>query len=524
MSDVVSALVEKEAIEIAPPSPGFYSRLFVTPKVTWGWRPVIDLSRLNGWVELSSFRMETALSVLQSPSGRLDGVPGSPGRLPTGSSSSGFSPLPEVLRGGCGVSVSSPVLWPFLSPSGVHPHHGSYFVHHASPWFSSSPLFGRLASPGLHLPGTSTSEGLPPLAMSSPRGHSQSFEELFGPDSDIGLSRDGSRNFSFEGFSDPETGSEVLPSSSGVLIRPPPSCVGLAESSRDDVVHVGHRSRLTSPQAFSSTSPQCGRSSPARRGSCLLGRRLPQGSSVVVRRLTSSRRLFSGRLPPRSLSVLRRFRSGLGCGSRRPPSLRLVVSPLFALFHQSAARAPGDSRCGSGFSASPPRSDGGRLLGQLYGTGLPPEAGGHSLVVPERSGSGTSSTLRVSVGSPSASVHSWPSQCAGRFTQLLLSSPRLRVDVMSSGLRGTSTSMASHHRPFRDVNDTSPSSVLLADVRRDVCGHRCDVAVLGRSAGVRLPAVQPSSEGVGESSGFQGLGADVGGSLLASAPLVPGPS
>ena len=58
--------MEKEAIEIAPPSPGFYSCLFVTPKVTGGWRPVIDLSRLNGWVELSSFRMKTAQSVLLS--------------------------------------------------------------------------------------------------------------------------------------------------------------------------------------------------------------------------------------------------------------------------------------------------------------------------------------------------------------------------------------------------------------------------------------------------------------------------
>ena len=66
LSDAVSALVEKEAIEIAPSFPGFYSRLFVTPKVTGGWRPVIDLSRLNGWVELSSFHIETAQSVLQS--------------------------------------------------------------------------------------------------------------------------------------------------------------------------------------------------------------------------------------------------------------------------------------------------------------------------------------------------------------------------------------------------------------------------------------------------------------------------
>ena len=37
LSDAVSALVEKEAIEIAPLSPGFYSRLFVTPKVTGGY-------------------------------------------------------------------------------------------------------------------------------------------------------------------------------------------------------------------------------------------------------------------------------------------------------------------------------------------------------------------------------------------------------------------------------------------------------------------------------------------------------
>ena len=40
--------------------------LFVTPKVTGGWRPVIDLSRLNGWMELSSFHMETAQPILQS--------------------------------------------------------------------------------------------------------------------------------------------------------------------------------------------------------------------------------------------------------------------------------------------------------------------------------------------------------------------------------------------------------------------------------------------------------------------------
>ena len=59
-------LQSKAAIEPASSEPGFYSRLFVTPKVTGGWRPVIDLSRLNRFVRLSPFRMETAQSVLQS--------------------------------------------------------------------------------------------------------------------------------------------------------------------------------------------------------------------------------------------------------------------------------------------------------------------------------------------------------------------------------------------------------------------------------------------------------------------------
>ena len=62
----VKDLLSKGAIEPSSPGPGFYSRLFVTPKVTSGWRPVIDLSCLNRFILLSHFRMETAQSVLQS--------------------------------------------------------------------------------------------------------------------------------------------------------------------------------------------------------------------------------------------------------------------------------------------------------------------------------------------------------------------------------------------------------------------------------------------------------------------------
>ena len=66
LTAAVSDLLAKEAIKLAPPSPGFYSRPFVTPKVTGGWRPVIDLSHLNGFVDVSHFHMETTQTVLQS--------------------------------------------------------------------------------------------------------------------------------------------------------------------------------------------------------------------------------------------------------------------------------------------------------------------------------------------------------------------------------------------------------------------------------------------------------------------------
>ena len=58
--------MSKGAIEPASPGPGFYSRLFVTLKVTGDWRPVINLSCLSRFDRLSHCRMETAQSVLQS--------------------------------------------------------------------------------------------------------------------------------------------------------------------------------------------------------------------------------------------------------------------------------------------------------------------------------------------------------------------------------------------------------------------------------------------------------------------------
>ena len=61
----IDTMVTKGVLEIVPdPDPGFYSRLFLVEKASGGWRPVIDLSPLNEFVQQTPFKMETPNSVL----------------------------------------------------------------------------------------------------------------------------------------------------------------------------------------------------------------------------------------------------------------------------------------------------------------------------------------------------------------------------------------------------------------------------------------------------------------------------
>ena len=62
----VQLLLAKQAIEEVSLSPGFYGRLFVVPKSSGGFRPVLDLSALNNFLCKKPFRMETPWGVRES--------------------------------------------------------------------------------------------------------------------------------------------------------------------------------------------------------------------------------------------------------------------------------------------------------------------------------------------------------------------------------------------------------------------------------------------------------------------------
>ena len=66
LGEEIEELISKGAVELAPPTPGFYSRMFVVLKASGAWRPIIDLSVFNKFVMGTKFRMETVQSVLAS--------------------------------------------------------------------------------------------------------------------------------------------------------------------------------------------------------------------------------------------------------------------------------------------------------------------------------------------------------------------------------------------------------------------------------------------------------------------------
>ena len=64
----IQGMIDKGTLELVidTSTPGFYSRIFVVPKTSGGWRPVIDLKALNRHLVKKPFKMETAQSIRKS--------------------------------------------------------------------------------------------------------------------------------------------------------------------------------------------------------------------------------------------------------------------------------------------------------------------------------------------------------------------------------------------------------------------------------------------------------------------------
>ena len=123
LATCIQSLLSKNAIERVEnvKSLGFYSRLFLVPKPHQRWRPVIDLSRLNTFLHVEKFKMETPESIRTSliPEEWVSSIDLS-GRLPTHPHPPKLKEIPKVLLQVSGVPVHLPPIRTSHSPPGLY--------------------------------------------------------------------------------------------------------------------------------------------------------------------------------------------------------------------------------------------------------------------------------------------------------------------------------------------------------------------------------------------------------------------
>ena len=274
-------LLQKGAVEPAPQSPGFYSRLFLVQKASGSWRPIIDLSTLNGYVTSSHFHMETTISPSFHPSGRLDDLPGPAGRLPAGSCSSRFASLPSIRDARMGVPVQGPLFRSDDRAPSFHEDYGSRFRHPSQVWGQDASLPGRLAHPGLFGASLFTVEGQTPDSMYRTWHSGQPHEIVSSSHSITSVSRHGDSVSAFHSSTYSSTGRQSALSDRGVPVHPVSPSVPLASASGPLVVPHAPRPRRDAPDEVAPDLPQGPVGFSGRPVSGLLVPSLSRGSSLV---------------------------------------------------------------------------------------------------------------------------------------------------------------------------------------------------------------------------------------------------
>ena len=160
LTSCIQSLLSKNTIERVEnvKSLGFYSCLFLVPKPHQSWRPVIDLSRLNTFLLVERFKMETPSSHQGLSDSRGMGVVDRPSRrLPSPPHPPKLEEVAKVLPQVASVSVHFPFLRTSHGPSGLYNDCKRGEADGPVKGNQTSPVPGRLADWG-PVSGRSTSK------------------------------------------------------------------------------------------------------------------------------------------------------------------------------------------------------------------------------------------------------------------------------------------------------------------------------------------------------------------------------
>ena len=517
-------LIAKGAVELAPfPSPGFYSRLFVVWKTSGSWRPVIDLSHLNRFVDVSHFQMETIQSVLLS-----------------------------IRQGDWMASIDLKEAYLQVP---VHPasRHFLRFVFRGTVYQFKALCFGLSTAPQVFT-----------RVMAPVSAILHSLGIRMRRYLDDWLVQSSSRESLLEDLQTVVRLCHEL----GIIINPKKSNLVPSQVVQYLGVVIDSTSFRASPsvariarlQSTAAAFQSCASPTASLWLSLLgvlssLAHLVPGGrlwmrslqlclhrswnrqdlEATVLASMECLRDLqwwlhlprLSRRVSAPSVSrptlLVRRLGRGLGRPSRLSGRFGPVGPPSGSVVYQRQ----GTARCSGGtfpVPVSPPRSHGGCLLRQHHGGRLPSQGGWHQVSSPQHLGSGDLALDGVPLHPPGSTVPSGLQQRPGRRPVSPSPTPTYRVVSKHDRLSVFEKTVDGSNRFVCNLSQSSLFDLLLPFPGSEVSRHGRISPVPGRPSGLRVPSGGCHSACSREAPGLHGDGTHSCGSPLGSAPLVFGPS
>ena len=488
----VEAMLAKGALEIArDPGPGFYSRLFLVEKASGGWRPVIDLSHLNDFVQLTPFKMETVASVLLSVRegdflASLD-LKDAYFQIPIhGSSRKLLRFMSEgtvyQFKALCfGLSTAPQVFTRVFAAVSAWAHaRGIRLLRYLDDWLVLSSSEKKAKESIRELLSLCRTLGIVINEKKSDLVPSQSAKYL-GMTIDTGAGIDSSKSREVPCGSGEILFHAISPSSAlaGDLGSPGfAGAVGSSRSTSDAFLAVASEVPVV-PRVRPSLASG-GFAGGSETGPVLV---LVDGEGSPVSG-GSIRDTCSGSTP-----VFGRVFVGLGCSPPRSKRVRGVVRPGEVVAHQSS-RNEGPFPGPSGFSRRCSRSPCDRDVRQLHGCGVRQQTGGHGVEASVFVDLPLSEMDGVFRRPSRSEVSSRRVQRPGRCTQPSRASCGDRVVSPPSGGESTSSYVGqSVDRPVRDLPQREAAPILLACPGSTGRLRGCVSSSLGRPGSLRVPSL-----------------------------------
>ena len=524
LEEVTLGLIAKGAVELVPlPSPGFYSRLFVVWKTSGSWRPVIDLSHLNRFVDVSHFQMETIQSVLLS-----------------------------VRQGDWMASIDLKEAYLQVL---VHPasRHFLRFVFRGQVYQFKALCFGLSTAPQVFTRVMAPVSAI--LHSLGIRMRRYLDDWLVQSSSRESLLRDLQTVLALCH----ELGIVINPLKSNLIPSQVVQYLGVVIDSTSFRASPSVE-RVTRLQSTAVAFQSCA-SPPASLWLSLLGvlsslAHLVPGGRLRMRSLQLCLhrswnrqdleapvfasmeclrdlrwwlhlpRLYLGVSAPsvtRPSLLVRRLGRGLGRPSRLSGRFRPVERQSGCVVNQRQG-TPSCSARAVPVPVSSPGSHGGCLLRQHHSGRLPSQGGWHQISSPQQPSSGDLTLDGVPLHLPDSTVSSGLQQCPGRRSLSPSPTPSYRMVSQHDRISVFEKTVAGSNRLVCHLSKSSLFDLLLPFPGSAVSRHRRLSPVLGRPSGLCIPSGSYNSTGSGEAPGLQEDGAHLSGSPLGSAPLVFGPS